>query len=95
MSMWILSREGLSLDPEKDAELRAWAAVWGGQGQSQVHLNLCPIPTQLALLGAMVLPASSSAHARTMGLVSPPRVLATVALASTVKLASTVSGTVP
>lgn len=43
----------------------------------------------------MVLPASWSVPVRTMAAVSPPRVLAFVALASMVKLANTVSGVVP
>lgn len=43
----------------------------------------------------MVLPASWSVPVRTIAAVSPPRVLASVALASMVKLVNTVSGAVP
>lgn len=43
----------------------------------------------------MVLPASWSVPVRTMAAVSPPRALASVALASMVKLVKTVSGAVP
>lgn len=42
----------------------------------------------------MVLPASWSVPVRTMAAVSPPQVLASVALASMVKLVNTVSGVV-
>lgn len=43
----------------------------------------------------MVLPASWSVPVRTMAVVSPPRVLASVALASMVKPVNTVSQAVP